>query len=241
MDWRRQYMTRYYLGRPGWRDGTTEFHALCEAHVPEGAPILEAGAGPSNPTSRFLATLGDVVGVDPDRAVLDNDALSEARVLEGDHYPAADGAFAACVSNYVIEHVSDPAAHLREVHRVLRAGGVYLFRTPNLFHYVPLVAFLTPHWFHVRVADRARHRSGGGVLHPTRYLMNTRRRVLEGAARAGFRTRSIHLVEKEPSYCMWSRPAFLAGMLYERAVNAAEALASLRANLFVVREEPRSA
>ena len=40
---------------------------------------------------------------------------------------------------------------------------------------------------------------------------------------------------------MWSRPAFVAGMLYERAVNAAEALASLRANLFVVREEPRSA
>ena len=54
MDWRRQYMTRYYLGRPGWRDGTTEFHALCEAHVPEGAPILEAGRRSEQPHVTFF-------------------------------------------------------------------------------------------------------------------------------------------------------------------------------------------
>ena len=230
-------MARYYHGRPGWRDGTTEFHALCETHVPKGAPVLEVGAGPSNPTSRFLARLGDVTGVDPDRAVLDNDALTQARVLDGNRYPAADGAFAACVSNYVVEHVSAPAAHLREVHRVLGAEGVYVFRTPNLLHYAPLIAWLTPHRFHELVGNWAAHRSDDCVLHPTRYLMNTRRRVLEYAVRAGFRTRSIDLVEKEPSYCMWSRPAFLAGMLYERAVNAADRLAFLRANLFVVLEK----
>ena len=131
--WRDAWMERFYRSRPGWTDGTTDFHALCRAAAPAGAKILEVGAGPTNPTSAFLATLGEVHGLDVDDEVRGNVHLASSGVIEGDRYPFPDAFFDVAVSNYVVEHVGDAAVHLAEIHRVLRPGGRYLFRTPNLF------------------------------------------------------------------------------------------------------------
>lgn len=46
------------------------------------------------------------------------------------------------------------------------------------------------------------------------------------------------LVEREPSYMMFSGLAFLLGYCYERLVNASEALATFRANIFAVLRKP---
>ena len=43
-----------------------------------------------------------------------------------------DSHFDVCVLNDVIEHVRDPLAFLREVHRVLRPGGTIFIATPSL-------------------------------------------------------------------------------------------------------------
>src|SRR5262245_20137090 len=146
--WRDQALHRYYWDRPGWEDGTEHFHRLCRAIAKPGCRILEVGAGPSNSTSRFLATLGEVHGVDPGEEVLSNDALKSASVIEGDVYPFPSDWFDACISNYVVEHVADPLSHLREISRILRPGGAYAFRTPNRWHYVAIVSAATPHSFH---------------------------------------------------------------------------------------------
>jgi SAM-dependent methyltransferase len=233
--WQERFMARFYDRARGWQDGTTEFHALCAAAVPRGARILEIGAGASNATSRFLATLGPVHGLDPDAGVLANDALTQARVLEGDRFPYDDGAFDACVSDWVVEHVRDPRAHLRELHRVLRPGSPYVFRTANRHHYVTLVSRWTPHAFHLRVVNRLKGLPPGATgPFPTVYAMNSRRAVARLAAEASFQVESLRLVEKEPSYGMSSRALFLAFMAYERVVNATEALAPLRSSVFAV-------
>jgi SAM-dependent methyltransferase len=156
--WQENYVDRFYKSRDGWLDGTTEFHELCRRLAPSGSPkILEVGSGPSNPTSHFLASLGELHGLDVSEEVKTNEALKSAHVVEGDAFPFESGFFDLCVSNYVLEHVPDPVAHLREVARVLKPGGAFAFRTPNRLHYVSLVASLTPHWFHELVANRLRN------------------------------------------------------------------------------------
>lgn len=236
MSWQKTYLDRFYGTRV---DGTTEFHAMCAAHIPRGAAILEVGAGPSNETSRFLSSLGHLSGLDVDPAVRSNAYLAVALVLETDTYPFADACFDACVSNYVLEHVADPASHLSEISRILRPGGVYLFRTPNRHHYVSLVSRWTPHWFHTAIANRLRRLPAQAPdPYPTHYRLNSRRAIHRAATRSGLRVRELRMVEKEPSYGMASRLMFVTFMLYERFVNSSAMFAALRANVFGLLERP---
>jgi SAM-dependent methyltransferase len=237
--WQDRYVSKFYDRAGGWVDGTTAFHELCQVAVPQGARILEVGAGHSNPTSRFLATLGSLHGIDPDPAVRNNTALTSATVLGSRSYPFADGSFDACVSNYVLEHVADPAAHFAEVSRVLAPGGVYCFRTPNRYHYVTAVAQLTPHWFHVLVANRLRNSPAEQPdPYPTHYRANSQKDLRRLAAEQGLSVEALTLIEKEPSYGMSSRLLFLAFVAYERLVNATELAANLRVNILGVLRKP---
>jgi SAM-dependent methyltransferase len=233
--WQQKYCRIFYESKPGWINGTEEFHRLCDATIGCSGKILEIGAGPSNPTSRFLATIGELHGLDPDPQVRENDALSTAAVLEDARFPFPDASFDACVSNYVIEHVADPAAHLREVARVLRPRGAYVFRTPNQFHYVALVSRATPHWFHVLVANRLRNQQAQAHdPYPTVYRCNSRRSVRELSNASGFEVSELRMIEKEPSYGMASPLLFFPLWAYERLVNATPAAAGLRANILAV-------
>ena len=237
MSWQAEYVTRYYRQRADWIDGTEEFHRLCASVVNGGARILEIGAGPTNPTSVFLATLGRLHGLDPDPAVFDNTALSSASILRGDSFDLPDESFDCCVSNYVAEHVSNPLAHLTEVRRVLKPGGAYVFRTVNRFHYVALGSSLTPHWIHTKVANKMRDLPvGAHDPYPTTYALNTAGTIRRLAEQAGFRVREMRLVEKEPTYGQFAKIAFLVFMAYERLVNSSPIFSRLRANLFVVLE-----
>lgn len=45
--------------------------------------------------------------------------------------PFADGQFSAVVALHLVEHLPDPPDAIRQVARVLRPGGLFLFATPN--------------------------------------------------------------------------------------------------------------
>lgn len=237
--WQERYLDRFYRGHPGWIDGTTAFHNLCRAVIRPGSRILEIGAGPSNPTTAFLATLGSVRGIDLDPDVGTNTFLDGADVLETESFPYPDRFFDACVSNYVLEHVSRPHHHFFEAYRILGSGGCYVFRTPNRFHYTAIGAQLTPHALHVTISNRLRNLpSGSHDPYPTHYRANSRRVLRRLSAEAGFRIENLTLVEKEPSYGLLARPLFFLGMAYERLVNATPAAANLRANILGVFRKP---
>jgi ubiquinone/menaquinone biosynthesis C-methylase UbiE len=233
--WQKRALYRYYQSRPGWVDGTQRFWNLLSAHIAQGSAILEVGAGPSNQTTRFMSELGEVTGIDLDPAVEANDFCTHARVFDGCRIPADDASFDASVSNYVLEHVEDPVALLGECHRVLRPGGIVAFRTPNLWHYVSLIARITPHAFHERVALKAQNASEDAHdPYPTFHRMNTRatcRKMLESA---GFECLVLDCLEGEPAYGLFSRLAFYPMMAWERILNSTDRLEDLRANIHCI-------
>ncbi len=140
---------KYYYHKPSFVNGTVRFLQMCREQIPAGAEILEIGAGPGNDCSEAFSGMGTVTGLDVDPDVKTNQWLSRAFVYDGKQMPFPDASFDACVSNFVIEHVEHPSEHFAEVARVLRPGGVYCLRTPNLFHYVCMVAYLLPHSLHL--------------------------------------------------------------------------------------------
>lgn len=51
--------------------------------------------------------------------------------FDGKKIPAEDNSFDAAISFQVIEHVDDVPNYLKEIHRVLKPGGIFLLTTPN--------------------------------------------------------------------------------------------------------------
>ena len=186
-----------------------------------------------------MAEIGEVTGLDVDPDVETNDACTETRVYDGGAFPIPDAQFDSVVSNYVLEHVEKPELMAAECFRVLRPGGVVSFRTPNLWHYVSLIARLTPHSFHELVVLRAKGEAEDAHdPYPTFHRMNTRascRAFLEGA---GFEVEVLDCIEAEPSYGKFSRLAFYPMMLWERALNSTDRLEGLRGNIFCVARKP---
>jgi len=223
---------KYYYSDPAFIDGTTQFHHFCCDRIQAGARILEVGAGPSNRTSAYLASIGTVVGVDVSGEVLGNQFLVAADVYDGGVLPYENGSFDACVSDYVLEHILDPAEHFRQVARVLKPGGAYCFRTPNLLHYVTIASWLLPHSLHRGFVNQLR---GLGSKHhepyPTVYRSNTRNTIKGKCQSAGLDLEDLLWIEKEPSYGRAHSILFFPMMFYERLVNGARILEVFRVNV----------
>jgi ubiquinone/menaquinone biosynthesis C-methylase UbiE len=224
---------KHYHSRPDFIDGTKLFHRLCASHTPHGGKILEIGAGPSNPTSDYFATLGSLSGLDVSPEVANNRALKSWHLFDGARMPFEDNSFDGCFSNWVVEHIEMPVEHFREVNRILRPGKSYCFRTMNVLHYVGAISRLSPHWFHRAVANRVR-----GLPEeahdpwPTFYRCNSLRSVQHISRKAGFQTVNVSMVETEPSYGKASQLLFYPMFAWERMLNATETLRFLRAGIF---------
>lgn len=199
--------------------------------------LLDLGAGAGSvPEMDFRQFAARVFGLDPDPRVRDNPYLDEARVGHGETIPFPDASFDMVIADNVLEHLAAPEAVFCEVARVLRPGGLFLVKTPNRRHYVPLAARLTPHGFH-QAFNRLRGRADDDTF-PTRYRANTPRRLRRCAAVSGLEVRCLEQVEGRPEYLRPWAVTYLAGSLYERAVNRIPWLAGFRVLLIGCFEKP---
>lgn len=221
---------------PEWVDGTTEFHRICRRYIKDNAVVLELGAGPKNRTSAFLKSVSaKLVGLDVDKGIIGNPYLDQAVLYNGGQFPFKDESFDVVVSDYVNEHLEDPVAVCREIRRVLLKDGIYIFRTPNIYHYVSIVGKLTPHVVSLKLANWLRDLPDETPEPYLKYYrLNSKKCCTDILKSTGFQALELMLVEKEPSYGMRSRLLFLPFMVYERIVNASELLSPLRANIFCV-------
>lgn len=108
--------------------------------------VLDIGCRDGTLTSMYAAGRR-VTGVD-----IDSDALAVARDKHGidTHHvnlnvtglPFEDGTFDAVVAGEVLEHLQFPDVAVREIHRVLKPGGVVVGSVPNAFRLRNRVEFL---------------------------------------------------------------------------------------------------
>lgn len=240
--WQERWLDKFYRNQPGWVDGTTQFCDLLRKYA-EGKSVLEVGPGAAgSKTTRYLRQISsNLAGLDVDPNVSKNQFIKAAHVYGGNTFPFHDQSFDVVVSDYVNEHITNPYDHHREIFRVLRNRGYYLFRTPNKFHYVSIVGSLTPHWLH-RIVSRWLRKlpEEAHDPYPTTYLFNSEKTCRKILTTTGFEIIEVELIEKEPSYGMNSRALFLAFMGYERAVNSTDVFRGLRANILCVAKKAKA-
>lgn len=235
-----QHLYDKYYPKPAFRGGTLPFFDICREKIPNGARILEIGAGAKNETTQVLSSIGTVTALDIDSDVHKNSAAAQTLVFDGIKFPVPDQSFDACVSNWVLEHVADPVSHFREVARVLRPGGVYCFRTPNLLHYVMCGSYLLPHSMHLAFANRLRKmKPDAHAPWPTYYRANRPARLKQLMADAGIELTSLTMIEPEPAYGRAHPALFYPMMAYERVVNANRFFETFRVIIIAVAQKPR--
>jgi len=194
--------------------------------------VLDLGAGAGIVAQmNFRGRAARICGVDPDTRVESNPYLNEGKIGVGESIPYPDLSFDVVFADNVLEHLDDPPAVFSEIHRVLKPGGLFLAKTPNRWHYMPIIAQLTPHAFH-QFFNRLRGRTSRDTF-PTRYKVNSPGAVRRQAAMAGFEVEGIRLSEGRPEYLRMTFPTYLLGLVYERLVNGIPLLSRFRVLMIV--------
>jgi SAM-dependent methyltransferase len=129
-----QHERSQWAGRATAYQGS--FAALCAhpagalldaAHVKADNRLLDVGTGTGTVAALACARGAHVVAVDAEPSMLE---LTRRRIPAAEVHQAAlprlpftDGSFDAAVANFVINHVGDPAAAIRDLQRIVRPGG----------------------------------------------------------------------------------------------------------------------
>jgi SAM-dependent methyltransferase len=136
---------------PGHSQGATDFMAWRSlashgefflAHLTPGVSVLDCGCGPGTITLGIAdrAAPGWVTGIDFALSQVERASASAARAQVrnisfqvADCYclPFGDDTFDRVFSHALLEHLSDPVRALRELHRVLKPGGVIGVCSPD--------------------------------------------------------------------------------------------------------------
>jgi SAM-dependent methyltransferase len=112
------------------------FKAYVVAKAYVSGDVLEVGCGEGRGVELLLGSARTFTAVDKIKPVIDTlqGRFPAGRFLSMNIPPLsglADNAYDSIVSFQVIEHIQDDFLFLKEIHRVLRPGGVALLTTPN--------------------------------------------------------------------------------------------------------------
>ncbi len=217
-----------------YRDHLEDYEVFRRTVVAECVPgcvALDVGAGRGAPPAINLrGRAGRVIGIDMTDDIRRNPNLDECHVGSVEHMPfLASGSIDLAFARYVAEHLERPVEALREIRRVLKPGGRFLFITPNRRHYVPAIASRLGTGLH-KVVNSIRGRPAEDTF-PTVYALNTPEEIATVASSAGFADCDVQLFETQPNYLTFHPLLFAAGVVYERAVNGLSALARVRGSI----------
>jgi SAM-dependent methyltransferase len=168
-------------------DGTIQFWQRIGALIRPDSIVLDFGAGRGASQSEdsveyrrdLLSLKGrvrELIGADVDPVVVTNKALDRALVIGPDgRLPLPDRSIDVIVSDFVFEHIQDPAKVALELDRVLARGGWICVRTPNRHGYIALANRLIPDRLHSRLIQSAQYQRKSEDVFPAVYRFNTAR------------------------------------------------------------------
>ncbi len=134
----------------------------------------------------LLNNCATVVGIDYDlKSLKDHDGINLK--IRGDisNLPFKDNSFDLATANMVVEHLNDPEAQMKEVNRILRSGGVFIFHTPNVFSYSVIIGRLIPDIIKDKIAYILQGRKDEDIFE-TYYRANSGKRITCLAKKNGF-------------------------------------------------------
>jgi SAM-dependent methyltransferase len=204
--------------RPGWQSSGDQLEALVRGYATPEAGVLDLGCGRGGVVELFWRDVKLAAGIDPDVPSLVGHRAHGMPILRavGEQLPFAADSFDLVVSVWVLEHLRKPLAVFKEVRRVLRPGGHFVFVTPNLRNpllvlnrigkALPLVQ--------TRLVSRFYGRRESDTF-PVQYRANTVHTLHELAAASGLEVAELRVVP-DPTYLAVNGLMFTTSVFAER-------------------------
>ncbi len=194
---------------------TIDFYNRINALLHPDMTVLDFGAGRGAMSEdkipyprelrRMKGKVRKFVGADVDPVVSQNPMVDEAMVITPDGpLPFADHSFDMIICDWVFEHLSDTAAVIRELHRILKPGGWICGRTPNRWGYIAVGASLVPEWLHSSVLRRVQPTRKECDVFPKFYRLNSLGQIARQFGAHDFENYTYAL-NSEPAYAGNSR------------------------------------
>jgi ubiquinone/menaquinone biosynthesis C-methylase UbiE len=210
------------------------------AHCTPQTVLLDAGCGRSaERLIRLSKHAGRSIGVDivhftPEAARNVNIELVQAGL---ESLPLQDASIDLAYSVSVMEHLREPEAVYREIYRVLRPGGRFLFLTPNFWDYASLAAKIIPNRFHPWLVRHTEGRPEEDTF-PTYFRSNTHSSIRRLARSTGFELEQIEYQGQYPSYFLFSKTLFMLGVGYQKIIERTPWLEFLQGWIFAHLRRP---
>jgi SAM-dependent methyltransferase len=150
---------------------------VCLEYSPHARRVLDVGCSAGYVLAAAKSLGLEEMGLDYERFPVDLCREKGLRAVQGTltELPLADNSLDIVTAKHTLEHVDDPLRGLREIHRVLRPGGVALIVVPDAAYYkIPLMP---------RRGARSGRTGAGGSTTSTSTSTTSPTRVLEWGLR----------------------------------------------------------
>jgi ubiquinone/menaquinone biosynthesis C-methylase UbiE len=163
----------------------------------------------------LIAKCAMIVGMDYDLPSLQKHRSVAMRVRgHMNRLPFKDGHFNLVTANMVVEHLAEPGIQFREINRVLKPGGIFLFHTPNSSGYPTILNKMVPDTLRHKLVYILDGRNQDDVFE-THYSANTESEIAELAEHTGFKVSKIRMTVSDAVFAMIP-PIAIAELIYLR-------------------------
>ncbi len=206
LDRQNQLRQQFRQINPEWQPATEIYARLVSQHLRPDSRLLDLGCGRGGLIEQLGHPLDMCTGLDPDLESLRQhrlrDGLSPLARVAGlsQQLPFNDRAIDLIFTSWVLEHLSQPEDDWRQIGRVLRPGGLFIFITPNKRH--PLASLNRSLGRFSRLQGQLVFRFYGRKAvdsFPTYYRANTMADLRSLATSAGMRLTQLQTVP-DPTY-----------------------------------------
>lgn len=173
-----------------------------------------------------------LVGIDYDQESLKKNKLSFQKIRANcNRLPFKNDSFDLVTANMVVEHLDNPKLCFKEIHRILKPNGFFIFHTSNIYGYTTIMARLIPKILKDNFIYLFEGRKKEDVF-PTYYMANTESKIRELAKLNGYKIKEINAVTSSAQFIIIP-PIVILELIWLRILMA-KSMELLRTSLIVI-------